>query len=124
MQLTNTCCNDIIIINRSNIYYSQRKKEVKKVGKDDITKKLDELKPVLQNKYNVKRIGVFGSYARDEQGEESDIDLLVEFNKPVGLKFVSLKLFLEKAFNKKVDLVTKNALRKEMKEDILKEVKY
>lgn len=94
------------------------------MGRDDITKKLDELKPVLQNKYNVKRIGVFGSYARDEQGEESDIDLLVEFNKPVGLKFVSLKLFLEKAFNKKVDLVTKNALRKEMKEDILKEVKY
>ena len=124
MQLTNTCCNDIIIINRSNIYFRQRKKEVKKVGRDDITKKLDELKPVLQNKYNVKRIGVFGSYARDEQGEESDIDLLVEFNKPVGLKFVSLKLFLEKAFNKKVDLVTKNALRKEMKEDILKEVKY
>jgi len=94
------------------------------VGKNDITKKLDELKPVLQNKYNVKRIGVFGSYARDEQREESDIDLLVEFNKPVGLKFVSLKLFLEKALNKKVDLVTKNALRKEMKEDILKEVKY
>ncbi len=94
------------------------------MGKDDITKKLDELKPVLQNKYNVKRIGVFGSYARDEQREESDIDLLVEFNKPVGLKFVSLKLFLEKALNKKVDLVTKNALRKEMKEDILKEVKY
>ena len=94
------------------------------MGRDDITKKLDELKPVLQNKYNVKRIGVFGSYARDEQGEESDIDLLVEFNKPVGLKFVSLKMFLEEALNKKVDLVTKNALRKEMKEDILKEVKY
>jgi hypothetical protein len=48
----------------------------------------------------VKEIGLFGSFSRNTQNEESDIDLLVEFEKPIGWKFFSLEIYLQKIFNK------------------------
>jgi len=70
----------------------------------------------------VKSLALFGSAARGESGPESDIDLLVEFSVPVGLfEFARLKLRLEQILGREVDLVTPDALRPTMKDDILQE---
>jgi predicted nucleotidyltransferase len=58
----------------------------------------------LEEKYKVKKIGIFGSYARGEQREGSDIDIVVEFKEPVGFLFVHLADFLEEILGSKVDL--------------------
>lgn len=81
-------------------------------------------KPLLEKKFHVKTIGVFGSYARGEQTENSDIDILVEFSKPVGLEFIDLKAHLEKLYGKQIDLATVKALKPQIKENILNETKY
>ena len=90
----------------------------------DIEKKLTELKPTLSNIYNVDKIGYFGSFARNEQNENSDIDIIVSFKKPLGWAFFDLQELLEKELHRKVDLVTFNALKEQLKESILNEVKY
>ncbi len=64
---------------------------------------LQKHKNEIINKYNVKRIGIFGSYAKGQQKEESDIDVLVEFEKPTFDNFIELSFFLEELFDKKVD---------------------
>jgi len=61
-------------------------------------------------KYSVKRIGLFGSYARGEQKRGSDIDLLVEFEKPTYDNFYDLIVYLEKLFGRKVQVLTPVAL--------------
>ena len=85
---------------------------------------LRELKPSLYINYSVKEIGLFGSFSDETNSEESDIDLLVELERPIGWKFFSLELYLEKIFNRKIDLVTKNRLKDQMKENILKQINY
>lgn len=73
-------------------------------------------------KFGVRSISIFGSMARDKARKQSDIDLLVEFEKPVGLfEFARLKIYLEEVLGRKVDLVTPEALRKELRENILRE---
>ena len=81
-------------------------------------------KPVLREKYNVKEIGIFGSYVRSEQSDISDIDVLVEFYEPVGWDFLDLKEFLESILHARVDLVTTGALKPQIKDKILDEVIY
>lgn len=56
----------------------------------DIENKLNEIKPILADKFNVSRIGYFGSYVNGQQTGKSDLDLLVEFSKPVGWEFFTL----------------------------------
>lgn len=90
----------------------------------EIIKILKELKPSLKQDYPVKEIGLFGSYSDDTFSDDSDIDLLVELEKPIGWKFLTLGIYLEKVFNKKIGLVTKNALREQMKDRILNQVIY
>ena len=90
----------------------------------DIENILKEQKPFLAEKFFVSRIGVFGSYARDQHTENSDIDILVEFIKPVGFEFFDFKEYLESVFNKPVDLVTVQALKPMMKNDIIREVQF
>ena len=92
--------------------------------KSDIVSKLREIKPVLAKEFAVKEIGLFGSFSTGSNLEESDIDLLVELERPIGWKFFTLELYLEKLFGRKIDLVTKNALKEQIKEQILKEVQY
>ena len=86
--------------------------------------KLKELKPMLYTDYSVKEIGLFGSYSNNTYTENSDIDILVELEKPIGWKFFSLELYLESIFEKKIDLVTKNALKQQIKDIILNQVTY
>jgi predicted nucleotidyltransferase len=73
----------------------------------------------------VKSLAVFGSVARSEATPSSDIDLLVEFDRPVGLfEFIRLKLFLENLTNCRVDLVTPDAIRPAMRASILSKAVY
>lgn len=92
--------------------------------KAEILSKLAELKPILYKDYAVKKIGLFGSYSDNSFTEDSDIDILVELEKPIGWKFFTLELYLEKIFNKKIDLVTQNALKEQMKNEILGQVNF
>ena len=70
----------------------------------------------------VKSLAVFGSLARGEATPDSDIDVLVEFNRPVGLfEFIRLKMYLEDLTGRRVDLVTPDALRPTMRAEILSE---
>ncbi|HOB83101.1 MAG TPA: nucleotidyltransferase family protein [Bacteroidales bacterium] len=92
--------------------------------KEYILKKLAELKPTLYRDFAVKEMGLFGSFSDESFSEESDIDLLVEFEKPIGWKYFSLEIYLEGVFNRKIDLVTKNALKRQIKDRILKQVYF
>ncbi|MBZ4686564.1 MAG: uncharacterized protein PWQ96_1221 [Clostridia bacterium] len=94
------------------------------MDKELILDKLSQSMPYLQQCFNVKRIGFFGSYARGENKPDSDIDILIEFFEPIGWEFVELKDYLEKLFGKNVDLVTENALKPQLKKRILNEVIY
>lgn len=94
------------------------------ITKNDILLKLKELKPTLYKEYAVKEIGIFGSFSEESHNEESDIDILVELERPIGWEYFSLELYLEKIFNRKIDLVTKNALKTQIKDQILKQVSY
>ncbi|MCK4459499.1 MAG: nucleotidyltransferase family protein [Methanosarcinales archaeon] len=80
----------------------------------------------VREKFKITEIGVFGSYVRGEQREDSDIDILVEFEK--GYKtfdnYMELKFFLEDILTSKIDLVIKTAIRDEIKQNILSEVTY
>ena len=90
----------------------------------DIIQKLKDVKPALHSEFAVKRIGVFGSFVRGEATPDSDIDILVELEKPIGWKFFMLEPFLHNYLGRKVDLVTEKAIRKEMKNQILNEVNF
>ena len=94
------------------------------MSKEEILKKLEELKPILHNDFAVKEIGVFGSFVDEKQSDDSDIDILVELERPIGWKFFSLEKYLEQVFGRKIDLVTKKALKKQIKDSILQKVKY
>ncbi len=81
---------------------------------------------VIKQKYHVKKIGVFGSFARGEGKKGSDIDVLIELEEGHETfdNYMDLKYFLEGLFGRKVDLVTIDALRPQLKDDILQEVVY
>ena len=73
-------------------------------------------------KYGIHSLSVFGSVARGQARKNSDVDILVDFEKPVGLfEYARLKMYLESVLGREVDLVTPEALRKELREDILRE---
>ncbi len=71
-----------------------------------IVRKLNALRPYLSEKYGVSRIAIFGSYAKGRPSERSDLDLLVEFERPIGLEFNELVEYLEKELGLKVDILT------------------
>ncbi len=71
----------------------------------------------------VKSLNLFGSVARDEAGPDSDVDFLVEFDRPVGLfEFIEVRLFLEDLLGRSVDMGTLDALREHLREPVLKDV--
>ena len=76
----------------------------------------------IKDKYSVSKIGVFGSYARGEEKESSDIDILVEFQETTLHNFMGLIFYLEELLGKEVHLVTNNALSPYMRPNVEKEV--
>jgi uncharacterized protein len=93
--------------------------------RQDIISSLKKLKGEVAREYFVKTIGVFGSVARSEETEQSDVDLLVEFSKPVGfVTFMRLENFLSERLGERVDLVTADSLKPLIRQDVLAEVVY
>lgn len=89
---------------------------------EEIKKIIDENKNYIEEKYFVDKFLLFGSYAKDKQTPESDIDLLVSFTKPVDMfEFIDLQDYLSGLFGKRIDLGTSNSLKKFVKSKILKE---
>jgi len=91
----------------------------------DIKAKLRENKDLLNERFNVKEIGIFGSFVWGEQKETSDLDILVEFEgRVILLEIVRLERFLSELLGEKVDLVMKNSLKPRIGKHILREVVY
>ena len=81
-----------------------------------MAQKLEEIEAILRKhkeelreRFGVRSIAIFGSYARGEESELSDVDILVEFERPVGWEIVDLRDYLEELLGLPVDLITKNA---------------
>jgi len=92
---------------------------------DEIKRKLTQCKPELKSGFQVKEIGIFGSYIRNEQNKNSDLDILVEFEEEPGLfKFMELENYLKTILRVKVDLVMKNSLKPQIGRHVLNEVVY
>ena len=102
-------------------------KNKKNLTKKEILALLHKNQDIL-NKYKVRRIGLFGSYAAGKQAKGSDLDFLVEFEKPTFDNFMNLVNYLEKLFGKKVDVLTPEGVEgirvKEVAENIRKSVVY
>ena len=78
---------------------------------NEIKSKLTVLKPILQEKYPLDKIAIFGSYARNEQTEESDVDLMVEFNNKIGIGFITMSNEIEDYLGVETDVLTKNSMK-------------
>ncbi len=86
---------------------------------------LTKNKGIIQENYKVKKIGIFGSYVRGEQKEDSDLDIIVDFSEPVSLlKLVNFENFLQNITGLKVDVVPEGDIRPELRNNILNEVSY
>ncbi len=92
---------------------------------EEVKRRLVELREVIRERYKAEVIGIFGSFARGEQKETSDLDVLVKFHKGATLfEFVGLSIYLEEELGVKVDVVPYDAVREEIRERIFKEVAY
>jgi len=86
---------------------------------------IDDLKTQegeIKRRFGVRRIGLFGSFARGEQKETSDVDILVEFEEPTFDNFMELAFFLENLFGKRVELVTPDSLSPYIAPSVKREV--
>ena len=94
---------------------------------DEIKIRLELLKPVLREKFQVETIGIFGSYSQGQEKRKSDVDILVTFSELNDidlLDFIALKRFLSRKLKTKVDLVEKKSLKCRIKDKILQETIY
>ena len=94
----------------------------------EIIEILRKKQPYLRDNFGLERIGLFGSFAKGIAEEGSDIDILVEFRKPIGLKFMEFANYIEELLGRKVDILTLEGLSsiriKKVGEDIKRSVSY
>lgn len=92
----------------------------------DFLKRLEEHGDFIRKNFGVKKIGIFGSFARGEEKRGSDVDILVEFaeGRKTFDNYMELKFFLENLFGRDVDLVTSTSIKPRLKENIKGEVAY
>jgi uncharacterized protein len=92
---------------------------------DEVLQILSDRKSSLLQTYQITSLGIFGSYARGSQTADSDIDVLVDYEKAPSLfKLIELRDYLSELFGMKVDVVTRNSLKARIRERILAEVIY
>lgn len=91
---------------------------------EEIEKTLGKHKHQLFSDYPIKSLAIFGSYARREQNEESDIDILVEFDGKIGARFIDLAEELEKILGFKVDLVSRKGIKDKYYQRIQSDLTY
>jgi len=89
-----------------------------------VIEKLQQEKPYLQQKYAVKSVGLFGSFADGTYTDNSDVDIVVEFERPIGWQFFTLEKYLEERLDRNVDLVSVNALKEQIKPFIMNQIQY
>jgi len=89
-----------------------------------IKNSLSALKPEMQQRFFVNSIGLFGSVVRDDFKVSSDVDIIVDFTRPVGIEFVDLANFIESKLNKKIDLVSRTGVQKKYFEQIESQIVY
>lgn len=98
--------------------------EVEALSRSTRTEILEKIasERALLEQYSVRSLSLFGSVARGEAGQDSDVDILVEFSRPIGIfQFVRLKCALEAALGRPVDLATPSSLKPQLRDQILKE---
>ncbi len=89
-----------------------------------IQEQLRLMKPDLATKYRVSELGLFGSVVRDDFTSQSDIDIMVDFSRPIGIEFIDLADELESKLNRKVDLVSKKGIKPKYFDAIQSELIY
>jgi predicted nucleotidyltransferase len=95
------------------------------MGKPEIIDIIKNSKPEMQELFGVEKVGLFGSYVREQQKKRSDIDILVSFSRDIDLfDFIDLREYLENRLHQKVDLVMESALKPAIGKRILSEVEY
>ena len=100
------------------------KTQAKIINKQTVISTLQKHRETLNN-FGIKSLALFGSTARDEATEDSDLDFLVEFEAEITFDlYMDLKFFLEDLFNKKVDLVIKNDLKPQIQENVISQAIY
>jgi predicted nucleotidyltransferase len=90
----------------------------------EVISKLQQIKPQLQQKYAVKTIGLFGSFATGNHTDSSDVDIILDFIHPVGVEFIDASDLLEKELNRKVDVVSLNGIKDRYLKEIEKDIVY
>ena len=90
---------------------------------NEIIDRLRKKKSDLKKKYPIKTLYLFGSYSKNEQTENSDVDIMVELKRPIGFDFVHLAEELEKILQKRVDVVSSDGIEKKKKKYIEKDLK-
>lgn len=96
--------------------------------KNDVINILKKEQPYLKENYDIKKIAIFGSFAKGTETEKSDIDIFIEFNKPLGLRFVQLAEYLEAKLGKETDILTPGGIQgiriKRIAQDIKRSLIY
>ncbi|KAF0202469.1 MAG: hypothetical protein FD170_1936 [Bacteroidetes bacterium] len=91
---------------------------------EEIQQLLRKHKENLFSRYPIRSMAIFGSYARNEQDEGSDLDIVVEFNGNIGIRFIDLACELEKLIGFKVDLVSRNGIKEKYFQRIKEDLTY
>ena len=96
--------------------------------REKIAEILREKYPYLVSEYGIRKIGLFGSYAKGKQTEDSDVDIVAEFERPIGLRFVEFAEYLEKILGRRTDVLTPEGVNgilvKRIARDIEKSIIY
>jgi predicted nucleotidyltransferase len=90
----------------------------------EIKQVLAQLKPEMSKRFHVQSLGLFGSVVRDDFSPSSDIDIIVDFNRQVGIEFIDLALYIEERLQKKVDLVSRKGVKDKYFKAIEQEIVY
>ena len=91
---------------------------------DEIKAKLTQLKAELGVLFHIKSLGLFGSAVRKDFSVNSDIDILVEFDRPIGMEFIELAEILEKRLERPVDLISKKGVKEKYLKSIMEDIVY
>ena len=86
----------------------------KRLTLEDILHALREDLPDLYKEYGVEKIAIYGSFAKGESGDKSDVDILVQLSRPLGLRFIRLADHLEERLGRSVDLATFDSLKRSL----------
>jgi len=97
---------------------------MKNIEKQSILTTLTDAKARLFQKYGIKELAIFGSVSRGEQTEASDLDVLVDFHRTIGIEFIDLAEELEELLNVKIDLVSRNGIRDKYFQVIKNDLEY